>query len=122
GLRSLQRGDALTELLSGLAAARSALQVQYARHVPMAIKIAPDMEMQDVDRMADALIRAGMDGVIATNTTLSREGVGADPLAEESGGLSGGPLTARSTAVVRRLAQQTGGRLAIIGVGGILDG
>ena len=86
---------------------------------PLLIKIAPDLESEDLDAILEAMTRNGIDGVIATNTTLKRDGVAAHPLATQPGGLSGEPLRARSTAVIRSIHERTGGRLPIIGVGGI---
>lgn len=122
GLRTLQQGNALAVLLEGLVAARQALQARHGQYVPIAIKIAPDMAASEIDAMADALVHFGMDAVIATNTTLSRETVAGDPRAGEPGGLSGAPLTDLSTEVIARLARRLDGRLPIIGVGGILNG
>lgn len=122
GLRSLQQGEALTSLMRGLADTRQTLQARYERRVPLVIKIDPDLTMDAVDVVADALVDCGMDGVIATNTTVSRQLVADDPASDESGGLSGAPLTQRSTEVVARLSRRIGGRLAIIGVGGVMNG
>jgi dihydroorotate dehydrogenase len=90
--------------------------------VPLAVKIAPDLAPDAVEAIARLLVRARIDAVIATNTTLARDGVEGLPHADEPGGLSGAPLAARSTAVVRRLAVALDGALPIIGVGGILSG
>ena len=88
----------------------------------MAVKIAPDLTQEQIDAIADALPRHGIDGVIATNTTLSRDAVAGQPHAEEAGGLSGAPVHELSLAVIRRLKQQLGSSLAIIGVGGVMSG
>jgi len=121
-LRSLQGGAELTALLKGLRKARRQLEDAHGRRVPLAVKIAPDLEDAELPRIADALVAHEVDAVIATNTTVARDGVAGLPHAEEAGGLSGAPLAARSTAVVRRLARHLKGALPIIGVGGILSG
>jgi len=90
--------------------------------VPLALKIAPDLEETQIQAIADLLRRHCMDGVIATNTTVSRSGVEGLANAEQAGGLSGAPLAAMSTAVVRRLSTALAGELPIIGVGGIMSG
>lgn len=88
----------------------------------MAVKIAPDLTQEQIDAIADTLPRHGIDGVIATNTTLSRDAVAGMAHAEEAGGLSGAPVHELSLAVIRRLKEQLGSRMAIIGVGGVLSG
>lgn len=119
-LRGLQQADELDRLLAALKAEQSALADRHGRYVPIALKIAPDLAPGQVQAIADLLIAHRVDAVIATNTTTSREGVEGLTHAEESGGLSGAPLAARSTAIVRQLARRIAGRLPIIGVGGIL--
>jgi len=119
GLRSLQQGEALAALLRGLAQERARLSDQQGRRVPLAVKIAPDLEPEEIGPLAEMLVRHGVDGVIATNTTLSRAGVGDSPLAAEAGGLSGRPLLEKSTAVVACLAQHLLGALPIIACGGV---
>lgn len=121
-LRALQGGDELSALLAQLADKRRALEDQYQRHVPMAVKIAPDLTPEQIDSIAETLPRHGIDGVIATNTTLSRDAVAGQPHAEEAGGLSGAPVHELSLAVIRRLKEKLGGSLAIIGVGGVMSG
>ena len=122
GLRDLQYGEALDRLLAALKAEQQRLADVHGRYVPLAIKIAPDLADADVRTVGQALLRHGMDAVIATNTTFSRAGVESLPHAQEAGGLSGAPLMARSTEVVRRLADVLEDRLPIIAVGGILSG
>ena len=122
GLRDLQYGEALDRLLAALKAEQQRLADVHGRYVPLAIKIAPDLADADVRTVGQALLRYGMDAVIATNTTFSRAGVESLPHAQEAGGLSGAPLMARSTEVVRRLADVLEDRLPIIAVGGILSG
>ena len=121
-LRALQSGDELSALLAQLADKRRALEDQHQRRVPMAVKIAPDLTEEQIDAIADTLPRHGIDGVIATNTTLSRDAVAGQAHAEEAGGLSGAPVHELSLKVIRRLKGQLGDSLAIIGVGGVLSG
>ncbi len=122
GLRDLQYGEALDRLLAALKKEQQRLADVHGRYAPLAIKIAPDLTDVDLLTVGQALRRHGMDAVIATNTTFSRAGVESLPHAQETGGLSGAPLMARSTEVVRRLADILEGRLPIIAVGGILSG
>lgn len=121
-LRALQSGDELSALLAQLADKRRALEDQHQCRVPMAVKIAPDLTQEQIDAIADTLPRHGIDGVIATNTTLSRDAVAGQAHAEEAGGLSGAPVHELSLKVIRRLKEQLGNSLAIIGVGGVLSG
>lgn len=118
-LRSLQSGDALDALLSALLDKRRELADRHGRHVPLAVKIAPDLSTDEVDAIADTLLRHSVDGVIATNTTLSRTAVAGQRHAEEAGGLSGPPVHELSLEVIRRLNSRLHGGCAIIGVGGI---
>lgn len=122
GLRSLQYGDSLKELLSALQQRQEDLTEMHGRRVPIAVKIAPDMTDEEVAQVAHIIIECGMDGVIATNTTLSRAGVEGMQHADEAGGLSGAPVREQSTHVVRVLAETLQGRLPIIAVGGITEG
>lgn len=119
GLRDLQHGTALEALLQLLKREQQILAEAQQRYVPLLIKIAPDLSDTELRDMAQTLIRHGIDGVIATNTTFSRAGVETFPEAQQAGGLSGAPLTARSTQVVRQLADICAGRLPIIAAGGI---
>jgi dihydroorotate dehydrogenase len=119
GLRSLQTGENLEQLLAGLVAERAILAERHGRRVPLAVKIAPDLEPGDVEEIAAALLRHGIDAVIATNTTAAREGVEALPHGKEAGGLSGRPVLEKSTEVVRQLSAALRGRLPIIACGGI---
>jgi len=121
-LRSLQGGAELTALLRALRTQRRELADRHGRRVPLAVKIAPDLDDAELPRIADALVAHEIDAVIATNTTVAREAVAGLPHADETGGLSGAPLTARSTAVVRLLAQHLNGAMPVIGVGGIMSG
>ncbi|MBF7143319.1 MULTISPECIES: quinone-dependent dihydroorotate dehydrogenase [Pseudomonas] len=122
GLRSLQFGDSLKTLLDALASRREALALSSGRRVPLAIKIAPDMTDEETLQVAAALRATGMDAVIATNTTLSREGVEGLQHGEEAGGLSGAPVRAKSTHTVRLLAGALKGEVPIIAAGGITEG
>jgi dihydroorotate dehydrogenase len=121
GLRDLQQAGELAALLERLTAERDALAQQHGRRVPLAVKIAPDLDDSAVGAIARLLVRQRIDGVIATNTTLARDGISGLPHATEAGGLSGAPLRERSTAVLRVLAKALDGALPIIGVGGILS-
>jgi dihydroorotate dehydrogenase len=121
-LRALQGAEELAGLLAGLASERAALAQIHQRRVPLAVKIAPDLDDDALLRVADTLVAHGVDAVIATNTTVARDGVAGLPHAGEPGGLSGAPLRARATAVIARLSGHLQGALPIIGVGGILDG
>lgn len=121
-LRTLQGQDELTQLLLPLQEKRKALADQHGRQVPMVVKIAPDLSTEQIDVIAGLLPRYGVDGVIATNTTLTRDAVHGLPHAQETGGLSGPPVHALSLQVIARLRQQLGPNYPIIGVGGILSG
>lgn len=122
GLRSLQYGDSLKELLSALQQRQEDLTAMHGRRVPIAVKIAPDMSDEEIIQTAEIIVECGMDGVIATNTTLAREAVEGLPHADEAGGLSGAPVREQSTHVVKVLAETLQGRLPIIAVGGITEG
>ncbi len=122
GLRDLQQEDALDHLLAALKARQRELTQRHGKTVPLAVKIAPDLQEEDIAAIADLLRRHRIEGVIATNTTLAREGVQGLPHSEETGGLSGAPLRARATAVVQSLAQKLQGEIPVIGVGGICHG
>lgn len=119
GLRDLQAGENLEHLLSGLRDERENLARVHGRRVPLVIKIAPDLEPERIKQAADALVKYGIDAVIATNTTASREGVEGLAHGEETGGLSGRPLFAKSTDVVTGLSQALRGAVPIIACGGI---
>lgn len=121
-LRALQGEHELDELLSQLAHRRQELAAQHQRRVPLAVKIAPDLTEEQIDIITEVLPRHGIDGVIATNTTIARDAVQGIAHAEEAGGLSGAPLHARSLEVIARLRSKLGPDFAIIGVGGIVSG
>lgn len=122
GLRNLQFGDSLSRLLEAIKEEQSIQSRHHNRYVPIAVKIAPDMDDEAIRFVAGALKDLGMDGVIATNTTISRDVVQGHPLAEETGGLSGAPVRKPSLRVIEGLAAELGGDIPIIGVGGITDG
>jgi dihydroorotate dehydrogenase len=119
GLRALQDEVPLAALLGTLKKEQGLLARTHGRHVPIAVKIAPDMDDSGIDTIARLLIEHNMDAVIATNTTTARPGLAHEPQARESGGLSGPPLRTLSTQVIRRLYATLQGRIPIIGVGGI---
>ena len=121
-LRELQSDDALEALLQALSTERERLTQSHSRRVPIFVKIAPDLDEEQITFLAKALVRHGMDGVIATNTTLSREAVAGLPHATEAGGLSGAPVLAASNTVIASLRAILGKAFPIIGVGGILSG
>jgi dihydroorotate dehydrogenase len=121
-LRQLQGASELDALLATLKDAQQRLADQHKRYVPMLLKIAPDVDGEQVKNIADALLRHKFDGVIATNTTISRDRVKGIPHAEEAGGLSGAPVFNASNQVIRSLKAELGDALPIIGVGGILSG
>lgn len=119
GLRALQSGESLDQLLAGLMQERTILAMQHQRTVPIAVKIAPDLDTAEIEAIADSLQRHGVDAVIATNTTSTRGGVEHLKHGSETGGLSGRPVLERSTWVVEQLAQAFNGKLPIIACGGI---
>jgi dihydroorotate dehydrogenase len=118
-LRALQHPDHFDGLIAALAAERDALAKRYGNRVPLAIKISPDIDDAGIEAIADRVGARGIDAVIATNTTVSREGVAHLPASREQGGLSGAPLKALATAVVAKLRRALPASVAIIGVGGI---
>ena len=120
-LRALQSDEALDGLLGALAEQRETLAKLHQRRVPLFVKIAPDLDEAQVAVIAATLQRHGMDGVVATNTTLSRDAVKGQPHAEEAGGLSGTPVLEMSNQVIRQLRSALGPKFPIIGVGGILS-
>ena len=122
GLRALQGDAALDALLETLAARRAELAVEHGRQVPMFVKIAPDLGVDEIDAIASTLQRHPIDGVIATNTTLARDGVAGRLHGAETGGLSGAPLAERANAVIARLRARLGAEFPIIGVGGVMSG
>lgn len=121
GLRNLQFGQALESLLLGVKERQHSLQKKYQRYVPVAVKIAPDMNSEEINSVAQCFLKMNIDGVIATNTTLAREKIVNSIYAKEAGGLSGKPLMQQSTHVVTELAKVLKGKIPIIAVGGIFS-
>ena len=121
-LRALQSDEALDALLGKIAERREILTTQHGKRVPIFVKIAPDLDHDQVQTIAATLKRHGMDGVVATNTTLSREAVQGMAHAQETGGLSGAPLLESSNEVIRQLRSALGKAFPIIGVGGVMSG
>ena len=122
GLRDLQAEEALDALLARIGAAGDDLAQRHGRRVPLVVKIAPDLADDAVRAVAQLLIRHRIDGAIATNTTLARDGVEGLPHASEQGGLSGAPLRGRALATLRTLVAALDGALPVIAVGGIMSG
>lgn len=121
-LRSLQGGDELLQLLGCLKDKQQALQGVHSKYVPLAVKIAPDLDEGQIADIAYVVRETHMDGVIATNTTIDKTRLGTLPLAQEQGGLSGAPVRSSSNRVLAQLVQELDGRVPVIGVGGILGG
>ena len=122
GLRELQQADAAAALLATLKVEQSNLERETGKAVPLFMKVAPDVSEEQVSELSKVFLEEGLDGLIVTNTTLSREGVESHKRAQEAGGLSGAPLTNKSTGIIRAFADELGGRIPIIGVGGIMTG
>ena len=122
GLRELQEEQALRQLIGTLRDSQEELGAQHGKRVPMLVKIAPDLSDEDIDAVARVLRDLSVDGVIATNTTVSRMSVQEHPLAHETGGLSGAPLMGQATMVLRKLRTRLPDSIPVIGVGGILSG
>ncbi len=121
-LRSLQSGDALTELLETLKNRQLQLAEEYQHYVPLVLKVAPDLNPDEIEFIAAKLLQFKIDGLIVTNTTLSREGVENLPFGDEAGGLSGAPVFEKSTACLSRFAELLQNKIPLIGVGGIVSG
>jgi dihydroorotate dehydrogenase len=122
GLRNLQQGEQLEALLKRLTALREPLADRYGRRVPLVVKVAPDLEAAEIEAIAHAVRRHGIDGLVATNTSVAREGVEGLPHAAEAGGLSGAPIRERATRVLRQFAERLKGEVCLIGAGGIMSG
>ena len=120
-LRQLQQAGELSTILAQVTKARDRLARSHKRSLPLAVKIAPDLDDEQIAGIGQALVEFGIDAAIATNTTISRAGVAGLPHGDEAGGLSGAPLRGPSTAVVRKLAAVLKGRVPIIGTGGIMS-
>lgn len=121
-LRALQGGSELDALLGAIKARQAELADKHGKYMPVAVKIAPDLESEQIAEMAALFKKHRMDAVIATNTTLSREGVENLPHGQEAGGLSGAPMRERSTKVLAAFHRELGGEVPLIGAGGILEG
>ena len=121
-LRDLQSGEALTHLLDAIKNRHSQLATEYGFYVPLVLKVAPDLGPLQVDYISQQLLDFEIDGLIATNTTLSRVGVEDLPDGEQAGGLSGRPVSHISTQILQQFSDQLGGKVALIGVGGIDSG
>tara|TARA_R110001583_G_scaffold100306_3_gene246259 strand:+ start:235 stop:1209 length:975 start_codon:yes stop_codon:yes gene_type:complete len=119
GLRSLQYGEALDDLLASLKERQQILAEKFAKYVPIALKVAPDLSDHEIESIAKSLLKYKIDGLIATNTTLDREMIKGMSHASEAGGLSGRPLQNKSTIVIAKFSQHLKGEIPIIGVGGI---
>lgn len=122
GLRTLQFGESLNQLLGSLKETQAQLEQKHQRYVPMAVKVAPDLELHEVEELAHTFSNHEIDAVITTNTTMSREGVEGLPNGEEAGGLSGRPVFEKSTEIVRQFKQALPENLPIIAAGGIMSG
>jgi dihydroorotate dehydrogenase len=122
GLRDLQGADHLGTLLSGLERERAALEDRAGRYVPLALKIAPDLDRDQIGAIVELTLEHGFDAIIATNTTVDRDGVATLEHGNEAGGLSGAPLTRKSNEVMQQLAACVRGAIPLIGVGGIMSG
>lgn len=119
GLRKLQGSGFLGGLIRGLVEERNALP---GRRVPLLVKLSPDLAETELDEAVDTLLEAGADGLIATNTTIDRLSTLRNPAAKQAGGLSGAPLTDRSTRVLERIAQRVEGRVPLVAAGGVMGG
>ncbi|MFA6161815.1 MAG: quinone-dependent dihydroorotate dehydrogenase [Methylobacter sp.] len=121
-LRQLQQGDEIRGLISALKEEQLKLQQEHGKYVPLVLKIAPDLTVEEITHIAQLLLEFEIDGVIATNTTIARDMIAGHPLAHEAGGLSGAPVKEKSTFVVQKLAAELNGKIPIIAAGGILNG
>jgi dihydroorotate dehydrogenase len=122
GLRDLQHVDALQKLLTSVLSTRDELLKETSSYRPVLLKIAPDLTLEQMNDIVHTAIKSGIDGIIATNTTISRENLHPSPYMQETGGLSGRPLSQKSTDFIRHIYQITAGNIPIIGVGGIFTG
>ena len=120
-LRDLQQDEQLNSLLGKLSSLRQALEQKHGKRVPLALKIAPDLDDAQIQSIADAVRRHRIDAVIATNTSTSRDGVEGLPHAAEAGGLSGAPIRRRATGVLRKMHSHLKNEITLIGAGGILS-
>lgn len=122
GLRELQQADAAARLLASLKVEQNNLKEEFGNYVPILMKVAPDVTDSQIKELSRVFLDEGLDGLIATNTTLSREGVESHRWSEQAGGLSGAPLTEKSTKIIKAFSAELGGNIPIIGVGGIMNG
>jgi dihydroorotate dehydrogenase len=122
GLRDLQEEETLKRLVGTLRDAQEKLGAKHGARKPMLLKIAPDLSEAELDGIADVLLASGIDGLVCTNTTIDRAPVAGSRHADEAGGLSGKPVFEKSTAVLRGMAKRLGGRVPLVGVGGIVTG
>lgn len=122
GLRDLQQADSAARLLASLKVEQSNLAEEFGKNVPVLMKVAPDLTENQIKELSQVFLDEGLDGLIATNTTLSRDGVEDHRNSEQAGGLSGAPLTSKSTEVIKAFSAELGGKIPIIGVGGIMNG
>lgn len=122
GLRDLQSEDSLRRLVASLLGEREQLATRHHKRVPILVKIAPDLSDAELDAMATVFLEERVDGLICTNTTIDRDGVSHLPHGNESGGLSGKPVFAKSTRVLSEMSNRLNGRIPLIGVGGIVEG
>ncbi len=120
-LRNLQFGEYLDGLLRAMKKEQTKLEQQHGRYVPLLVKISPDLDTEEIDAVCHSIRSHGIDGIIATNTTISREGVSGSPWADEAGGLSGAPLTAKAAQVAAQAQQNVGDLVPVIAVGGIMN-
>jgi len=119
GLRELQFGQKLDELLGKLKERQLKLESQHQKYVPIAVKLAPDMSQDDLAEVSCQIVSSGLDGIIATNTTVDKSSIAGHPLADEAGGLSGAPLTQLSNQACKLIRKAVGDSYPVIGVGGI---
>jgi dihydroorotate dehydrogenase len=122
GLRDLQGEESIRALLAALQQEQASLEQQHDKHVPIVVKIAPDLEPLQIEALARVFNELHVEGIIATNTTIARDAIAGHPLASEAGGLSGAPVTQRSTEVIGLFRQLLRPGTPIIGVGGIMNG
>ena len=121
GLRDLQQGNLLNDLLSALKQEQANVHAKENKYIPLVVKISPDLSLEELQELTAVLLQQSIDGVIATNTTISREGVEDSIFAKEAGGLSGAPLDERNTRIIRELHKLLNNKIPIIAVGGIMD-
>ena len=121
GLRDLQAADETSRLLEALKTEQEKLTIERGKRVPITLKVAPDLDPQHIKELSKVFLNGGLDGLIATNTTISRSEVDGCDFSKQAGGLSGAPLTKKSTDIISAFYSHLGGKLPIIGVGGIMD-